>query len=69
MFLPFRCSISVFIVLFVEPQTPKWSPLITRIRNLFLTYESAKIFIEKMTWIAIGVFYSIHAYDYVFYPF
>lgn len=59
-FFPVRFFASFFILLLIEPQTPLWNPLITRIRHLFLTYEIAKKSLANITWGAIGIFYFIH---------
>ena len=60
LFFPRRCFISFFIILVVEPQTPQWNILITRLRHLFFTYEIAKKSLAKTTWLAIGLFYFLH---------
>nr|AYC63969.1 hypothetical protein Ycf47 [Flabellia petiolata] len=57
-----RFFFSILIVLILVPQTPEWNPVITQLRakNLFLTYESAKKNLAKITWGAILIFYYVH---------
>nr|AYC64779.1 hypothetical protein Ycf47 [Boodleopsis sp. FL1161] len=59
-FFSFRVLTNILIILFLEPQMVLWNPLITRLRNLFLTYEIAKKSIAKITWLDICIFYIVH---------
>ena len=57
LFFPRRFLINFLIILLFEPQIPLWNPMIPRIRDFFLTYETTKKFLAKISWGAIGVFY------------
>ena len=57
-----RFFINFFIIALLEPQTPKWNPLIPKLRstNLFFDYKEAKMTLRQITWGAIFIFYFFH---------
>lgn len=54
--------LSFLIVFIVEPQQPKWNPLIIYLRekNLFGTYAEAKKALNRITWGIFIIFYFRH---------
>lgn len=57
-----RLFLNFFIIVFLEPQTPEWNPLIPKLRStdLFFDYKEAKWTLHRITWGTIIIFYFFH---------
>nr|YP_009472609.1 hypothetical protein [Rhipilia penicilloides]ARO74313.1 hypothetical protein [Rhipilia penicilloides] len=60
LFCPRRFFINFVMIVLLEPQTSLWNPMIPRIRDLFLTYGTAKTFLTRVSWGAIGMYYFVY---------
>ena len=57
-----RFILSFVIILILAPQEPEWNPIIRKLRskNLFFTYKTAKMAVNRFTWTILLIFYFFH---------